>query len=148
MSIVYLDCWRRAGKQNGPAMLKHPGPGKTCMRGFTMSSLSRHCVVFTTPTIADVNGDLSPAHLGLADDASAEVASDEAQRAEFECLQHEDDRRCRGCGEPTEGITIIGNHVRACPDRLTGFVQARLAAEITTRKPIESRKFITMYVAR
>jgi hypothetical protein len=58
-----------------------------------MRNLSLPGSVFTTPTIADVNGDLSPAHLGLADDL--ELETDEDRRAERECQQREDEGRCR-----------------------------------------------------
>jgi hypothetical protein len=45
------------------------------------------------------------------------------QIREMQRLQREDDRRCRGCQQPTEGLTICGVKVPVCPECFAAYVE-------------------------
>jgi hypothetical protein len=45
------------------------------------------------------------------------------QIREMNRLQREDDRRCRGCQQPTEGLTICGVKVPVCPECFAAYVE-------------------------
>jgi hypothetical protein len=59
--------------------------------------------------------------------------------------QAQDAHRCTGCGDITEGASVMGSHVQVCPDCIAEFVTLN-HRPLPPRRPVDSRKFITMYV--
>jgi hypothetical protein len=64
--------------------------------------------------------------LRLEQDIVAGQMQREAQQIrEWQRIQRQDDCRCRGCGDPTDGLTICGQQVQVCPACFDGFVATR-----------------------
>jgi len=53
---------------------------------------------------------------------ASQMRRESEQIREMHRLQREDDCRCRRCGDLTEGITICGQRLQACPACFAGFV--------------------------
>ncbi len=56
---------------------------------------------------------------------AGQMQRESQQIREWQRIQRQDECRCRGCGDPTDGLTICGQQLQVCPTCFAGFVATR-----------------------